>query len=215
MNCKFCNKECKNKNSLAQHEIRCKLNPNRIDTSKNGNYHAWNKGLTKETDNRVNKYSNTLKVALIGKTTGKASSKEKEELRRHKISCSIKANPNAGGLRPNSGRGKKGHYKSFYCDSTYELVFIIYCLDHNIKFKRNTKGYKYIYNNETHLYYPDFELDDGSLIEIKGFNNKLVDIKASAVKDKKLVILYYSDIKYMFDYVKDHYTYKKLEDLYE
>ena len=73
----------------------------------------------------------------------------------------------------------------------------------------------YEYNGEKHRYYPDFELDDGSLIEIKGFNNKLVDIKASAVKDKKLVILYYSDIKYMFDYVKDHYTYKKLEDLYE
>lgn len=30
MICKFCGKECKNKNSLVQHEIRCKLNPNRI-----------------------------------------------------------------------------------------------------------------------------------------------------------------------------------------
>lgn len=27
--CKYCGKECKNKNSLAQHEIRCKNNPNR------------------------------------------------------------------------------------------------------------------------------------------------------------------------------------------
>lgn len=28
--CQYCNKECKNLNSLRQHEIRCKLNPNRI-----------------------------------------------------------------------------------------------------------------------------------------------------------------------------------------
>ena len=29
--CQYCNKECKNKNSLVQHEIRCKLNPNKIN----------------------------------------------------------------------------------------------------------------------------------------------------------------------------------------
>lgn len=28
--CKYCGKQCKNKNSLAQHEIRCKENPNRL-----------------------------------------------------------------------------------------------------------------------------------------------------------------------------------------
>lgn len=28
--CKYCGKECKNKNSLVQHEIRCKENPDRI-----------------------------------------------------------------------------------------------------------------------------------------------------------------------------------------
>ena len=27
--CKFCNKICKSNNSLIQHEIRCKNNPNR------------------------------------------------------------------------------------------------------------------------------------------------------------------------------------------
>ena len=28
--CKYCSKECKNLNSLKQHECRCKENPNRI-----------------------------------------------------------------------------------------------------------------------------------------------------------------------------------------
>ncbi len=31
--CKYCGKECKNLNSVKQHECRCKLNPNKIDLS--------------------------------------------------------------------------------------------------------------------------------------------------------------------------------------
>jgi len=33
--CKYCNKTCKNNNSRAQHEIRCKNNPDRIKASYN------------------------------------------------------------------------------------------------------------------------------------------------------------------------------------
>lgn len=33
--CKYCNKICKNKNSLAQHEIRCLNNPNHIRLNAN------------------------------------------------------------------------------------------------------------------------------------------------------------------------------------
>ena len=64
-NCKYCGKECKNKNSLIQHEIRCKLNPDKIDTSNcwgnKTNKVLWNKGLTKETDERVRKGGETIK----------------------------------------------------------------------------------------------------------------------------------------------------------
>lgn len=51
--CKYCNKICKNKNSLAQHEIRCKFNPNRLESAfvkfNKERDKVWNKGLTKET----------------------------------------------------------------------------------------------------------------------------------------------------------------------
>ena len=47
LECKYCGKLCKNKNSLAQHELRCNENPDRKD------FEIWNKGLTKETDHRV------------------------------------------------------------------------------------------------------------------------------------------------------------------
>ena len=64
--CKFCNKEFKNKNSLVQHEIRCKCNPNITDITprecfNNKGRVAWNKGLTKEIDERVKLNSESIK----------------------------------------------------------------------------------------------------------------------------------------------------------
>ena len=37
MNCQYCGNECKNKNSLIQHEIRCKENPDKIESGNKGN----------------------------------------------------------------------------------------------------------------------------------------------------------------------------------
>ena len=55
LNCLFCGKECKNRNSLCNHERMCKANPDRQMSSGfaeyNKEHQAWNKGLTKETDN--------------------------------------------------------------------------------------------------------------------------------------------------------------------
>lgn len=54
--CKFCGKICKNANSLRNHERLCKLNPERQESSWvkfNHERGAWNKGLTKETDERL------------------------------------------------------------------------------------------------------------------------------------------------------------------
>ena len=126
----------------------------------------------------------------------------------------MKKNPKAGGLRKGSGIGKHGWYNGFYCDSTYELVYVIYNLDNNIIFKRSNLEYEYFYRNENHKYYPDFELADGSLVEIKGYYTGQVKAKLNSVHDRKIVLLLKDDLKYAFEYVEQHYTYQKLEDLY-
>lgn len=63
--CQFCGKECKNKNSLVQHEIRCPDNESRINVAikgfNTGNLIPWNIGLTKETSASVEKQSSSLK----------------------------------------------------------------------------------------------------------------------------------------------------------
>lgn len=43
--CHYCGKICKNKNSLIQHEIRCKENPNRISTTFNSGNFVRDKGI--------------------------------------------------------------------------------------------------------------------------------------------------------------------------
>lgn len=131
--------------------------------------------------------------------------------------CSVECkNKNHAGLQPNTGRGKKGKYKGFYCDSTYELVYIIYNLDNNIEFSRSQTKIPYFYEGKNRLYYPDFE-SNGKLIEIKGYHTEQVDVKLKATKEQgyTIDILYKDDLKYAFDYVKDNYEYEKLEDLYE
>lgn len=227
--CTYCGKQCKSINSLHQHECRCKKNPNHIVTNfdskdwvlkyrkgiKRG--HPWNYGLTRETDIRVKLKGDNLrgKHQNNRKNPGKADTDEGESLRKQKISATMKCNKNAGGLRQGSGRGKKGLYKGYYCDSTYELVYVIYNIDHQIKFDRCKLSYQYTYKGQVHNYHPDFILEDGSLVEIKGYMTDLVDIKLSSVKDRPIKILLENDLKYAFDYVKENYSYNKLTDLYD
>lgn len=223
--CKFCGKECKNINSLTQHQIKCQKNPNRYGLRPKESYInlsdesrkklGWSKGLTKETDERVLHNSIGVIKSLSKRIPGKAYTKLGEIERCSKISRSMKNNPNAGGLRKNSGTGKKGIYKGYYCDSTYELVYVIYNIDHNIKFNRNTYYYEYFWEGVKHKYYPDFILSDGTLIEIKGYMTDKVKCKLDSVKDRKITLLLRDDLEYAFNYVRDNYKYVKLTDLYE
>lgn len=226
--CVFCGKLCTSRNSLINHERLCKLNPNaQVPSSlgKKRSVPAWNKGLTKETDERIVKQ--TINAAIgykkwreenpdyIWSSSGCLEDPVAEAARRKKISESMKKNPEAGGRRHGSGRGKKGWYKGFFCDSTYELAYIIYNLDHNIDFKKCERIYTYTYKGETHKYYPDFELPDGSLVETKGYHSEVVDIKTASVTDRPIKVLFEKDLQYAFDWVKQNYTYSQLSDLYE
>lgn len=59
--CKYCGKECKNKNSLAQHEIRCPQNPTRKDFNNLGNYSTLvRKGKTAENCEEIARAAETL-----------------------------------------------------------------------------------------------------------------------------------------------------------
>lgn len=97
---------------------------------------------------------------------GKGATLEKELERRRKIK--EKAKLNNGGYRKGSGRGKKGWYKGIFCDSSWELAFVLWCELHKINLERNQQKFNYCYNNKVYKYLPDFIIN-GNFIEIKGY----------------------------------------------
>jgi hypothetical protein len=139
------------------------------------------------------------------------SGKSKERSENIKIAVKGKV----GGYRENSGRGKMGRYKGYFCQSSYELAFVIYCLDHNIKIERNNTGFVYVYNEKEHKYYPDFKLEDGSYVEIKGFSTSQWREKIKQFpSDLKINVLYSNDLIEVFSYVEEKYG-KNFVELYE
>ena len=100
---------------------------------------------------------------------------------------------------------KHGWYKGYWCDSSWELAFIIYNLEHDIKFERNTKGFDYTYNNKIKRFYPDFIIND-TYIEIKNFNSPITLAKISCFPvNLKLKVLYKKDMTIYLSYVKEKY----------
>lgn len=151
---------------------------------------------------------------LSGRIKNSFKGKKHTLATKKKISNSMKGNTNYNIHK--TGRGKKGRYKGFWCSSTYELAFVIYCLDHNIPIQRNLKGFQYEFKGKQHKYYPDFIVND-EYVEIKGFWKCEVDIKASVV-DKPIKILYPKDLQEVFLYIKrkyNKYVDKNISDLYE
>lgn len=121
-----------------------------------------------------------------------------------KISETCKVNKKSGGYRIGSGVGKSGWYKGYWCDSSWELAFVVYNLDHEIKFIRNTEKFKYTFNGKVKNYIPDFIMEDSTYIEVKGFDTEEVHAK---IKDfpHKIKVLYEEDMKIYLDYATSRY----------
>lgn len=110
-----------------------------------------------------------------------------------------------GGYRENArSTGIKGWYKGYYCDSLWELVFIIYHLDHGSKISRNKNGFPYIDSNgKQRLFYPDFILDD-QLIEIKG--RLIGDEILKKEQVQNVTFLFKNNLDFAFNYVSTKYS---------
>ena len=169
----------------------------------------WNKGLTNETDVRVALISAKASKALKGKAQN--ISPESEKIRRAKISNRMKIV--GGGYRQGSGRGKSGWYKGYWCDSSYELAWVIYGLDHHLSFKRNTEKFPYVWEERIRYWIPDFILCDNIYVEIKGFLTEQNKAKHSQFQPL-LVVFQRNDLNRIFDYVYKVYG-KDFINLYD
>lgn len=179
----------------------------------------WNKGLTKKTSKVLSSESERIKQKYAsGELTGSFRGHKHSEESKKKISLGTSRSYNYD-VNRKSGRGRKGYYKGFYCASTYELAYVIYCLDHNIQIERCKEYFEYEYQGQKHRYYPDFVVND-EIVEIKGFWNGRVNAKRDAVllQNKKYKILFPKDMDFIFKYIEEKYgklVNKNISDLYE
>lgn len=137
----------------------------------------------------------------------------KIELRKQTYRKNTNKKP-TGGIREGSGRGKSGWYKGFFCNSTYELAFLIYHLDHHNDIIRYVGHFSYYdpERNQNFKYYPDF-LVNGKIIEIKGYKSKLDGYKLSGTNGT-VTIKYLTDLSTEFSYVKQT-TKLDIKNLYQ
>lgn len=212
--CRFCDSLKLTRHSLVAHEATCPRNPEGYRQV------PWNKGLTKETNTSLQRQSIKAtgkklpnmggdKHPFFGKRFGASLSGHSESTKK-KLSL-IAKDRGLGGYVRGSGRGKKGWYKGFFCDSSYELAYIIYCLDHNIDIKRNTEKRQYLWQGTLLNYLPDF-IVEGCVVEIKGYRTE--QWKAKHVCNPDIKVLYKQDLKEVFEYVHNVYG-KNFVHLYE
>jgi hypothetical protein len=120
-----------------------------------------------------------------------------------------------GGYREGSGRSKSGYYRGIYCGSTYELCWVIYSLDHGIRFTRFPGRLE----KDKVAYYPDFLLSDGkTIVETKGYEKEESVNRKTRVAESfgyTVVVLRKNDLKYAFEYVREKYNTSKFYDLYD
>ena len=160
MNCRFCNKDCKNSNSLNNHERLCKLNPNHVISSfvaiNAAGKNVWNRGLTKEIDSRINKQSQTLSDNLkTGKIKNGFLGKHHTAASKQKISDTMITK----GLGGSHSRAAFS-YNGFKFDSTYEVIVAKSLDENNIVWEKSCRFKWHDLNGKLHNYTPDFYLPD-------------------------------------------------------
>lgn len=215
--CPICHKIF-SKNGICSHIICAHTEEGRKRVEKNKKLNSrrepWNKGCTKETDERIAKIAETFKSKNhIPWNKGKKGIFSEETIKN--ISNKMKKIAKTRVSNKGSGRAYKGWYKNYWCDSQWELAFLIFCLDHSIEIKRCEEAFEYVYDNDIHLYHPDFIVNNNEYIEIKGYQTKKDDAKFFAFpKDKILKVYKREDMKEIFDYVLNEYNISKISDIH-
>jgi len=204
--CVFCLKECKNDNSLRNHQRLCKLNPNKQTTI----FHSIEfKQKNAKNNNRSNQYIKAKKegTTYILSDDVRKIMKEKNVLRwddekRKKWSefMKIQANknvinhPESYSYKNFCGRSKKTLYNGEWMHSNWELEVAKWLDSKEITWTKKMQSFEYEWNGETRQYFPDFYLIEFNLyIEVKGYQTDRDIAKWKSVPN--LIVLKDREIK--------------------
>ena len=183
--CKFCKKECKSLSSLGNHQSKCPLNYDRNYISYTLGKPAWNKGLSKETDDRVKKYGDTQR-GKIGSFTGKTHSAETRKM----ISKKLSINNKGGRCKwyTVAGQSVQGTWEQ-NAALKFEEMGIEW-----IKLKTNQHTFDYEMDGKIRCYTPDFYLPTYNVyLELKGRwwgrDREKMDAVLEKYKETRIIII--------------------------
>lgn len=176
--CCVCNSIFRTRREMQNHKKE--YHPNNVYTS-------WNKGLTKETSEKIKFASAKISSSLKGKATGRANTPEKEKVRREKISIAISKR---NGLIQGGTGGRKDvkWYKvkningvEHIVRGTWELNVAKRLNELGILWLKNQRV-SYIIDGLTKQYNPDFYLPlTNEFVEVKGWFKDKDRIKMNCV----------------------------------
>lgn len=199
--CKFCEKSCKNDNSLRNHQRMCGDNPDKqispFKKYKKDNPDPWNKGKKLHYD-----------VWTKGKPGTFLGKKHNDDAKR-KMAEKINERY-ANGWECVAGRCKKYFHSSsiagdMWVDGTWEVAFCKFADSTGLSWKRNKKRFPYIKpNGKKSTYQPDFYIEElNSYIEIKGYETDLDRAKWDQFpKELNLIVLRRKEIGELDEWFK-------------
>lgn len=202
---RFCSRSCANSHTVSD-EVKLKIQKSVIKTYTeiNGD-HAFRQTVKEDRYYHNPKYCKICGKQLeFSQRNRKTCSDECERILHQKLRF-LKLDE-IGISQTVRKRYKYGTYKGFRCDSSWELAFIMFCLDNHISVIRNqTDKFLYYYNQEKHYFYPDFIIDN-CYYEIKNYPSDLTNAKLTYFpKDKQIKVLYYHDIEKYLEYAESVY----------
>lgn len=155
MICQYCGKECKNKNSLVQHELRCKKNPNKINMDyltilPNAIGHKGANQFTKaKENNQIYQVSEETRIKCGQTFKGKHHSEKTKQILKEKTNNWLINNPEKIGWIINHSS------KQSYPEKYFEELFI----QENIplKYHKHVGRYELDFYNEDLMKYVEID----------------------------------------------------------
>lgn len=218
-NCIFCGKEINNAGSLGKHQKGCLLNPDRIIYESNFKKYNSDVKIGVQTKKYLNHYVKAAELGLdkpiiSDETRSKIGEASRNRVYttedRERISKRMKEvvlqYPESYSCSNVCGRTKLIEYNGFWLNGKWELDVAKWLDANNIIWTNKITGFNYEWEGSTHIYFPDFYLQELDLyIEVKGYERDRDRCKWKQFPHK-LVILKSNEIKLIrkneFDIIK-------------
>jgi len=162
---------------------------------------AWNKGLTKDTDERIKKYGQKIsQKAKNGEYSESfydreyCKTDEYRENHSNRMKEIVKEHPESYSSSNVSGRAKIFEFeyfgKNYKFKGSWECIIAEKLFEDNIFFENEITPFEYIWEEKksTHLYFPDFYLPEYDLyLEVKGYERQRDRDKWKVVDNLKII----------------------------